>query len=356
MHSTKLIVTLTFVILASGAEAQQRQWCLDDFDYNPAHPMAAARLLSTVRGPEPSTMGLMEEDWRAINAALAQAFRNYLFDAGLDVNDPNLVRFLAELDIYLASDTLRFGYMRARYNDAVGRMSLEFEPRPAAPNPNTLGFDCSTLSSDPEGAAILYFADTLVEYGRSGFVSAVQLTAGVIGDIYATHRNRLYNGLPMWPQETFINGLGTDFESAEPRLASRTQWVFLRPSIAPALRFDGTDNSELDAALMVELFGGIRYRRGSEFRKWQGGSVVATVTGSNGVGIGGIYRYDNYILGAAYHDDTNDWLLYASIDLYDLVFSERKRTGNANEFLSELAEYLKQQGLQRLDELAGNVP
>ena len=153
-----------------------------------------------------------------------------------------------------------------------------------------------------------------------------------------------------------LDASSVDFETNEPKLASRKQWIFLRPSIAPALRFDGTDNSELDAALVVEAFGFIKYKRGSEFKKWQGASAMATITGDNGVGYGAMYRYNSWILGGAYHNKTDDWLLYVSVDLYNLVVPQDQRSGSANEFLSHLAKNLKTRAVEKLDEAAGLNP
>lgn len=346
MHFRIGMIALGILVFALPVHAQQRQWCPDGlFAYDPGHPMAAEQLLPIVRDPDASLAEQLEQDWRRANADLAAAFRQYLVLEGLDRDDPNLELFLVQVRKYLAYDEMRLQYMRARYNEFSRRLGWEFEADRETGDPVSLFLDCQRLPDDPEGQAIAYFSDTLFQYAREGFAPAVRIGGQLAGDIYSTHRNRLRNGLPMWPQETFINGLGIDFASEEPQLASRRQWVLLRPSIAPALRFDGADNSALDAALVVEAFGFINYRRGSEYREWRGASAVATVTENNGVGYGAIYRHNNWIMGAAYHDRTDDWLLYVSVDLYDLVVPESRRSGSANAFLSQLGQYLKEKTL-----------
>ena len=124
------------------------------------------------------------------------------------------------------------------------------------------------------------------------------------------------------------------------RNPSLQQLLFFRPSIAPALRFSGSDDSQLDAALMVEL-GVIKYKKDTDFREWSGLSLIATVTNDNGTGYGAAYRKNNWIIGAAHHSSNDEWMLYASIDLYDLITNDAQRTMNANRFLKQMVREVK---------------
>jgi len=355
MRLAKYIVALFFAAWAPAGLAQSLTWCDPaDFPFDQTHPLSSTQLLRDVRSPRTSSLELFEKDWRSVNDDVVQAFRNHMVDEHLDSNDPNLLKFDRHLDAYLATDVPPFNDLEPTYNEISNRLSWDLRQNGNATDSVILG--CSDLPMDPEGQAVAYTADTLFEFGRSDQWRAVQIGSYAVDQVFQSHRDRLFNGLPMWPQETWINGLGIDFESDEPTPASRRQWILLRPSIAPALRFDGTDNSELDAALVVEAFGFISYRKNKNFRKWQGVSAIATLTGDNGVGFGAMYRYDNWILGAAYHDDIEDWLLYVSVDLYDLVVPSDKRTSNANEFLSGLADFLKEKAEAKLLEGEGVGP
>ena len=53
-------------------------------------------------------------------------------------------------------------------------------------------------------------------------------------------------------------------------------------------------------------------------------------------------RYGDWQLGAAYHDDDGDVLLYVSLDLYDFVVDQDTRTADADEFLEGLVRKLSE--------------
>jgi hypothetical protein len=64
------------------------------------------------------------------------------------------------------------------------------------------------------------------------------------------------------------------------------------------------------------------------------------VTDDNGVGYGGLVRWDNLTFGLAYHDKDESNLLFVGIDLYKYILGEEKRTDSARVFLNAVKEKL----------------
>ncbi len=145
----------------------------------------------------------------------------------------------------------------------------------------------------------------------------------------------------MWPWEHPINGVSTkrDWNSEEPTDASLTQWIALRPTVAPGLRFSGEETDEVDLGVVVEVGGRIWYKPGSQFKKWRGVSIIAALSGDNGIGYGAAFRNQSLMVGAAHHNDIDDWILYVTIDFYQLVIGEGTTTNRADAFLDRLARY-----------------
>jgi len=334
MKILRVWVAAWAMLVASGALAAERQWCDESvFPYDDSHALASAVLLPDVFDD------IYGDNWRRGYFSLAERFDEFIDVNGLDTSDPNLEKFRDHLAVYLREPVPPIKTMEGSHREQTDRMSWDLGADDAG-DARSIFIDCSVMAGDREAQAIAYFSDTMFEAGRAEQSKSVQIGASVVEEIYGTHRDRLFNGLPMWPQETWLNGMNIDFDTDTAERASDKQWIFLRPSIAPALRFSGTDNSELDAALVIEPFGFIRYRKDSEFRKWQGASLMVSVTGDNGVGYGALYRYGNWIIGAAYHSQTSDTMLYASVDLYDLIVPKDKRTANASEFMKGLGRHL----------------
>jgi hypothetical protein len=344
---TNCIVLFTWLLLGSSlAVGQGREWCSDDvFPYDANHELSFARISDS----SGATEHILAKEWQRANELLVNGFRSYVNKNGLEPATSDLSVFLDAVDRYLAASIPPIGYMRASYTDSNeedGQLIWTFGVDSNGKS-ITLSLNCNELDGNEEGKAIAYFSDALYQYGRADQWAAVKIGSAEIDRIYNTHKNRLTNGLPMWPQEAWINGLNVDFRTDEPVVASNTQWVFLRPSISPVLRFSGEQSSELDTALILEPIGFIRYRDGSDFRKWQGASPIVTISGDNGVGYGAIYRYDSLVIGAAHHSKSDDWMLYVSLDLYNLVVPRDRRTNQGDEFLKRLAAHLKNKAINR---------
>lgn len=108
----------------------------------------------------------------------------------------------------------------------------------------------------------------------------------------------LKNGLAMWPWELWLNGLRLSKKDSDPLF--RTQWVFMRPTAGIEMDTYSQASADLQASVALEPLGFVRYR-GDGYSHWWGASVVITASTSRGAGYGGLFRWDNYVLGVTRH-------------------------------------------------------
>lgn len=149
------------------------------------------------------------------------------------------------------------------------------------------------------------------------------------------YQNLLQNGLSMWPWEMYLNGL-----RLAPRDSSHpftTQFVIFRPSAAMEVNTRSQADANLEASLLVEPIGFVRYSS-TEYNHWWGASLAVTSSTREGMGYGALIRYDNYTLGVMRHKsstagepDSNFVML--SVDLHNLLDSKR---ANIKEFGGKL--------------------
>lgn len=135
----------------------------------------------------------------------------------------------------------------------------------------------------------------------------------------------LKNGLAMWPWELWLNGLRLSDKDTDPLF--RTQWVVLRPSAGIEIDLRSQSSADLQASVMLEPLGFVRYR-GDSYAHWWGASLVVTSSTRRGAGIGALLRWDNYVIGLTRHkgegSEPDSTFLMVGVDLYDLV--NKKRT------------------------------
>lgn len=153
-------------------------------------------------------------------------------------------------------------------------------------------------------------------------------------DLTIQERNRQYqnwfdNGLAMWPQETWFNGLFLgESDAVRP---PRHQWVLLRPSVGlGGNASDGLDENNLDATLGVEIGGYVRYLE-DDYSSYWGVSLLATLGEDAGEGYGVLLRYDQYVLGYTRRKEDRDLgiaddteYVYIGVDLYNLVHEKKQ--------------------------------
>lgn len=348
----QLTFGLVLVLIAGQGAAESRpdQWC-PGADYDATFPLAREQLL-----PPVITDLADDQRWRVAHRTLAGRFEAYLLDRQLATRRPDgalairsvdpdaapLEQFYRAVQTYLAeiaSGPATYGDWSATFSDRT--LSLGYvlpAPFPHGGGPREpLFVACEGFGTSDAKRAIGYFADTLYSAGYLGYDASARAARAKIDELAGGYRNLVFNGLPMWPQEWWFNGLGVDLESETPQPAPMRQKIFMRPSLSPAFKFDGMDDSELDAAVILEPIGFIQYQTPARDR-WMGGSLMLTLTNGNGIGIGGLFRYNRAIFGAAYHEDDSHVLLYATVDLYDFLFSPQAANRRADAFLDGLEE------------------
>lgn len=142
------------------------------------------------------------------------------------------------------------------------------------------------------------------------------------------YQNWFDNGLPMWPQETWLNGLLLGESDAEQ--PARHQWVLLRPSVGiGGNAHKSISNNKLEATLGLEIAGFAHYLN-DDYSKYWGLSLLTTLGEEVGVGYGVLLRYNNYVLGyttrekdvALGIDDNNEYI-FIGYDLYQLLHDKK---------------------------------
>jgi hypothetical protein len=139
------------------------------------------------------------------------------------------------------------------------------------------------------------------------------------------HEALLYNGLPMWPWELWLNGKRLGKNDSDPLF--KTQWILMRPTAGLEINTRNQASGNLDASVGVEPLGFIHYQN-DEYKSWWGASLLVTSSTNAGIGLGGLLRWNNYVLGLARHESNSAGtpasnFLFVGIELYD--FANKKR-------------------------------
>ena len=144
------------------------------------------------------------------------------------------------------------------------------------------------------------------------------------------YQNWFDNGLAMWPQETWFNGLFLGKSDADK--PAEHQWVILRPSVGLGVNSsDGLSKGNVDGALGIEIGGFVRYLN-NDYSNYWGLSVLATLGEDAGAGYGLLLRYDDYVLGYTQREEdvalgigSDNKYIYIGYDLYNLVHHKKDR-------------------------------
>jgi hypothetical protein len=183
--------------------------------------------------------------------------------------------------------------------------------------------DCSTLAP--------YQANLAAVSLMTGWVRGQQrlpdiaARARFVAEQSRAHEALLNNGLPMWPWETWANGLRLGKSDWEPLF--RTQWVLMRPTVGVAMGTRSRAEANLDASVGIEPLGFVHYRD-ADYRSWWGASLLVTSTTRDGLGLGALLRWNDYVLGVTRHQSDvpgqgNANFVFIGLDLYRMVNSRR---------------------------------
>lgn len=329
---TMLVPSILFLLYSPvyGAEHPD-DWC---DTYDKSHPLAWNHFEAAVG--ELMTAGQPE----AAHRLLVNEFRSHM-NTVLEHEDVRLV--LEATSVYmiaLRDEGILPEVWRQDLRDDPQRLQYQLGPLSEGDEARDLEILCDSFD-DPVSPlpSIAYYAYAMYQAGRGGRLDAARKAAAAVSTTtYETYHDLITNGLPMWPWELLLAGnrVPSDFTKSAPDL----QWIAFRPNVGPVLRFDGTESSQMDFGLTVEPIGFIKYRD-ADYSKWWGASALIGLTNDNGLGYGVLFRYDSFMLGAAYHDSNDDVLLYLNIDLYKHVLGEDGRTNQAKEFSKVLIDKFK---------------
>jgi hypothetical protein len=139
------------------------------------------------------------------------------------------------------------------------------------------------------------------------------------------HEALLFNGLPMWPWELWLNG-----KQLGPKDSDRlfeTQWILMRPTAGVEINTRNRASANLDVSVGIEPFGFVHYSD-QKYKEWTGASLLVTSTTGAGIGIGGLLRWNNYVVGITRHESNTvgapaSNFLFVGIELYDYANKQR---------------------------------
>ena len=168
-----------------------------------------------------------------------------------------------------------------------------------------------------------------------------------LGQLY---ENWFQNGLPMWPQETWFNGLFLDDSDAIKPV--RHQYVLFRPNAGLGFNTRHSfEESKTEATLGIEALGYVRYIN-NDYSNYWGISALITTGDDVGLGYGLLARYNNYALGITRRNDKpelgiseDDIYLFIGIDLYKMLHEKNEQFQG---YKMKIIEH-KRQVCQRID-------
>ena len=188
---------------------------------------------------------------------------------------------------------------------------------------------------EPQKANVAYAAHALMVVGGQPLEKLYTQAALTIDSRAQGYRGLLFDGLPMWPWELWVNGLGIDQDDLN-QPAPRWQWIVARPSVGLEVFWPDQANATVDASVALEPIGFIRYR-GKGYKNWMGLSALVTLgSKDNGAGVGAMLRYNNYSFGITKRENIDDVYVFFSMDLYDVVRDKERQLSETESFLGKL--------------------
>lgn len=142
------------------------------------------------------------------------------------------------------------------------------------------------------------------------------------------YSNWFENGLPMWPQESWFNGLLLDESDAQD--PPEHQWVLIRPSLGiRGQEHKSLSNNQFNVTLGLELVGYVKYIN-DDYSKFLGLSLLVIPGNEKGLSCGVLLRYNSLILGYArqvkdLHCFDPEENIFIGVDLYQLFHEKKDR-------------------------------
>jgi hypothetical protein len=304
-----LFVSFTALFLAGTAHAATLQEnrlyaCSKTMDISPE--LQPAALL------ESSLMDIEARRFDLIYPRIAQLFATSLKPA--EKTDTRTTYFTNHLS--------RASSFEAKYFDVIHVADIKSEILFASTN-DEAQFECSKL---PSYFANMAAAALMTQWMRNlETLPELQARASFVSHQSKVHEALLNNGLPMWPWELWLNGKRLGSSDWEPLF--KTQWVVMRPTAGIEINTRNRASGNLEASVGLEPVGFVHYQN-DDYNKWWGASLLVTSSTSAGIGLGGLLRWNNYVLGVTRHESNTAGVpasnfLFVGVELYDFANKQR---------------------------------
>ena len=154
----------------------------------------------------------------------------------------------------------------------------------------------------------------------------------------------LFDGYPMFPWEAAVNSW---FLTDDSIANGPPGWAlsFFHPSAGVLAHVDSDTDGDLDATLLVEPIGFVKYS--DDYTSWYGASVIASFPADREPGIGVALNYNQFRLGVTWHDDSDGpydgAAVFLSIDLQNFLGEKKNEYKGYKKRLEE--QFKKAKGL-----------
>lgn len=205
-----------------------------------------------------------------------------------------------------------------------------------------LNEDCEDDARVAQMQEFRHLAGSFRELCAIALSASMQEGAARIEAIEARFDRYLFEGYPMFPWEALVNS----WVLTPKHLAGgppRNQIVLIHPSAGVVASTKSFADADPELALGIDLVGWIYYPERFDYRSWWGVAAMASIADDQGVGLGVALQWENFRLGAVYHDEDRDGKLFddqlsifLGVDLYNLVRDKHRKYESYLEKLRKL--------------------
>ncbi len=154
----------------------------------------------------------------------------------------------------------------------------------------------------------------------------------------------LFEGYPMFPWEAAVNSWFLTDDSIANGPPGWALSVF-HPSAGVLAHVDSDTDGDLDATLLVEPIGFVKYS--DDYTSWYGASIIASFPADREPGIGVALNYNQFRLGVTWHDDSDGpydgAAVFLSIDLMNFIGEKKNEYKGYKQRLEQ--QFMKAKGL-----------
>jgi|GEM_PF-5107495 len=309
MRTTISYLMLSFGILSNACAAtfQDGQIKACDIDFEVPSTLQPAAILNA------TAADIGKGHFVRVYEYIAHTFEITLSDSERKTKDIDTL-----ISNILKAQALEPKYFDVQHDAEVGREVFFLNNQT-----EEFSYSCKTLPSNfPKMAAVSLMTQWVSNQRDSGLYKERALN--VVKQSIA-HEALLKNGLAMWPWELWLNGKRLGPKDFDPLFL--TQWIFMRPTAGIEINTRNRATANFDVSVGIEPIGFVHYSD-QTYKDWWGASFLATSTTQAGIGVGGLLRWNNYVLGMTRHESNtvgvrSSNFLFIGIELYDYANKQR---------------------------------